>query len=180
MLRTTNTDEIDQLVFIPKHVGKRIKRECKSYGQEYDSLFVEYTQDKDIVVGFKRAGTQYIFHVDSNYPFTAPTGVIINGINYNSFFRLPSTRFETILRYISGTECFCCNSLMCKDNWRPIITLDKVIKQLEEYKIIKYNIHLKILADQIKKKYLVRDINLDPWLFNVSVPSLCLPDRRYH
>ena len=179
MLRTTNADEIDQIVSIPKHVGKRIKRECQIIRHQYDSLFVEYTQDADILVGFKRDGNQYIFHIEQNYPFTAPR-VKINGLSQYEFFRLPSKRFTTILEYITGLDCFCCSSLLCKNNWGPALTLEKVINQIEEYKKIKLNIQKKILADQIKQKYLNRDIDLDSWLFNISVPCLCLPARQYH
>jgi len=168
MLRTTNTDEIEQIVFIPKRVGKRIKRECQ-INHKYDSLFVEYTQNADILVGLKRDRNLYIFHIEKNYPFTSPR-VKINGLSEDEFFRIPSRRFANILHYITGLSCFCCNSLLCKNNWTPTITLDKVINQLEEYITIKLNIQQKILADKIKEKYLNRDIDLDSWLFNIYVP----------
>lgn len=179
MLRTTNTDEIDQIVHIPKLVGRRIKRECQLVKDKYDDLFVEYNSNSEILVGFKRSRNQYIFIIEPNYPFTAPR-VTINGLSQHEFFRLPSNRFITILQYITGLDCLCCNSMLCKNNWAPALTLDKVINQLEEYKTIKHNIQLKILADKIKEKYLNRDIDLDSWLFNVSVPRLCLPGKKYH
>lgn len=179
MLQTTNVNEIDQIDCMPKLLGRRIKRECQEIRDKYDDIFVECNENSEIIVGLRRSRNLYIFYIDKNYPFTAPR-VKINGKNQNSFFRLPSNRFTTILRYITGSDCFCCNSFLCKNNWGPALTLDKVINQFEEYKKIKLNIQLKILADSIKEKYLNRDIDLDTWLFNVSVPRLCLPGRQYH
>jgi hypothetical protein len=69
---------------------------------------------------------------------------------------------------------------LCANNWGPAITLYKIVNQIEEYKKIKLNIQQKILADQIKQKYLNRDIDLDSWLFTISVPRLCLPNKQYH
>jgi hypothetical protein len=179
MLRTTNVNEIDQIDCMPKLLGRRIKRECQEIKDKYDDIFVEYNEDSEIIVGLRRSINLYIFYIDKNYPFTAPR-VTINGLNQHSFFRVPSHRFTTILHYITGFECLCCDSFLCKNNWGPAITLDKVINQLEEYKKIKLNIQLKILSDKIKEKYLNRDIELDTWLFNVYVPRLCLPVRQYH
>jgi ubiquitin-protein ligase len=179
MLRTTNVDEIEQIYCIPKLLGRRIKRECQEIKDKYDDIFVEYNEDSEIIVGLTSSRNLYKFYIDKNYPFTAPR-VTINGLSQNSFFRVPSNRFTTILYYITGSECFCCNSLLCKNNWSPALTLDKVIIQLEEYKKIKLNIQLKIIADKLKEKYLNRDIELDTWLFKVSVPKWFIPGKQYH
>ncbi len=164
---------------MPKLLGRRIKRECQLLKDKYDDLFVECNSNSEILVGLKRSRNQYIFIIEQNYPFTAPR-VTINGLSQNKFLRLPSNRFTTILQYITGLHCFCCSSLLCKNNWTPALTLDNIVIQLEEYKKIKLNIQLKILADKIKEKYLNRDIDLDSWLFNVSVPRLYLPEKQYH
>jgi hypothetical protein len=179
MLRITNPDEIEQIVYIPRSVGQRIKRECQLMHDKYDSLFIEYTLDGNIHIGFTKSRHEYIFHINKNYPFTCPR-VTINGLNQYNFFKVPSNRFKTILQYISGLQCLCCDSVLCANNWGPAITLYKIVNQIEEYKKIKLNIQQKILADQIKQKYLNRDIDLDSWLFTISVPRLCLPNKQYH
>jgi hypothetical protein len=59
----------------------------------------------------------------------------------------------------------CCNSYLCSNNWSPRITIKALIEQLEEFRLHKNNIFLKFVADAIKDKYLIDDINLDEWLF---------------
>jgi hypothetical protein len=179
MLKTTNYDDIDQITCIPKLLRTRIKIECKTMKDRYDSLFVECSQDGDIKIGVTKSTNKFIFNIYKDYPFSPPR-VTLNGINQHRLLSISSRRFLIILRYITGLECLCCESLLCKNNWSPALTLHNIIIQLEEYKNIKRNIQLKILADQIKEKYLNRDINLDCWLFNVSVPHLCLPGSQYH
>jgi hypothetical protein len=166
MFRTTNIDEIDQIVCMPMHLKRRIKKECQTIKNAYDNIIIEYLEQDKILVSFKKSKKDYTFEITPNYPFTAPK-VYVNGQPHNEFFRLPSARFTNILQYVSGIDCFCCNSLLCKNNWAPAVTLEKVINQFEEYKTIKLYIQQKILADQIKRKFLVKDIDLDSWLFNI-------------
>ena len=85
----------------------------------------------------------------------------------NLFFNLKTTRFKTILKYVSGLDCLCCNSYVCKNNWSPSVTMEVMINQIKQYKTYKYFIFIKLILDKIKEKYLHRDINLDSWLFNI-------------
>jgi hypothetical protein len=141
----------------------------------YDEIMICCTNPNDITVSFKRNHNCYIFRIPSHYPFMNPT-LTINGLNQNNFFDLKTNRTRSILKYITGFTCLCCHSYLCKNNWSPAITLQVVINQIEEYKEIKKNIFLKILADKIKEKYLINDIDLDSWLFNVSSPHSFLHD----
>jgi hypothetical protein len=53
----------------------------------------------------------------------------------------------------------------------------KGVKQIDEYKKLKYYISLKLLADKIKEKYLVMEVDLDSWLFDIANPRACLPNK---
>jgi len=44
------------------------------------------------------------------------------------------------------------------------------LDEIDDYKLIKRNIVRKLLLDKIKDQYLIMDIDLDSWLFNVSMP----------
>ena len=168
MFRTVNIEEIDEIVCIPMYLKRRIKKEYHCVKDAYDNIIIQHNGLHTTRVSFKKLKKEYMFEIEPNYPFTSPKAYI-NGQPHNEFFRQPSARFTNILRYVSGLDCFCCDSLLCKNNWRPVMTLDKVINQLEEYKTIKYNIVLKLLADKIKEKYLNKDINLDSWLFTIYI-----------
>ena len=179
MLRTTNVDEISEIKFIPNPINRRIKRECLTMRDKYDEIIVEYTIHGNILVSFKKLQNTYLFNIPSNYPFTSPR-LYINGMEHNRFFNLASNRFTSVLKYISGLDCLCCHSLLCKNNWSPAVTMEHVINEMEEYKNYKYLIFIKLILDKIKKKYLNRDIDLDSWLFNVYDPMLCYPGKPIH
>jgi hypothetical protein len=179
MLRTTNVDEISEIKLIPNLLNRRIKRECIIMRDKFDKIFVEYKPHGDIIVSFKKLNNEYIFIIPAQYPFIPPK-IYINGMEQNRFFNLGSIRFKTILKYISGLECLCCNSLLFINNWSPTITMERVINEMEEYKKYKFLIIIKIILDKIKKKYLNKDIDLDSWLFNVYDPNLCYPGKSIH
>lgn len=179
MLRTTNVDEINEITFISNPVNRRIKRECQTMRDNYDEIIVEYTINGDILVSFKKINDDYIFNIPSNYPFTAPK-VKINGMEQNTFFNLRTNRFKTVLKYVSGLDCLCCHTYLCKNNWSPAISMKHIIKQIEEYKTFKHFIFIKFILDKIKEKYLHRDIDLDSWLFNIYDQRMCYPGKAIH
>ena len=74
-------------------------------------------------------------------------------------------KYRELLQKMSGLECLCCNNILCKDRWSPSITLIKIINEVNLFRIYKKNIIYKIMADKVKEKYLIQDIDLDSWLF---------------
>jgi ubiquitin-protein ligase len=127
--------------------------------------------NKNIIIELSRQEGLYInkycFMVPLDYPFLPPK-IKINETEYINFCILRSDRFVTALKYIKGIECLCCHSYMCKINWTPGLNLNHILIQINEYKKIKYNIALKILADKIKEKYLNSYIDLDSWLYLIQ------------
>lgn len=53
-----------------------------------------------------------------------------------------------------------------------------ILDQIIQYKTHKYNICFKLLADSIKKKYLMQYINLDKWLFKYHHRHQLLLERQ--
>lgn len=170
-------EKITNLVGISKGKAQRIQKECIMVRDKFDEICVEVIDFNKILVKFKNQYNEYTFTLGNDYPFVPPISFIINTQDQNSFFNLRTSRFRTILKYISGLECLCCDSYLCKDNWNPSVTLSQIITQVEEYKVIKKNIALKLLLDQIKLKYLNRYIDLDSWVFTISLPRLCPPGK---
>lgn len=150
---------------IPSPVLKRINNEINKYKHNYDTITCRYIQDNKTQVEFKTKYNCYIFTIQHNYPFSPPT-LVINGKKQHRFFNLSSNRFRRTLKYIGDINCLCCNSYLCENNWSPSISLDMIIKQITQYKIMKYKIIVKIILDKIKETYLNRDIDIVSWLFN--------------
>jgi hypothetical protein len=176
-----NSDIYQKLshTLIPKLLSGRIKKECEILLKKGGNINLENDINGGIIVELQRLEgdytIKYSFMMPQNYPFIPPR-ISINGKNHLEFCNLHSDRFRTVLQYIKGFDCLCCHSYICKNNWNPGLTLDHILKQINEYKKIKYDISLKLLADKIKEKYLVMDINLDSWLFTITNPRICLPN----
>jgi hypothetical protein len=177
LTQTDNIDEIILITQIPIVIRRRLTKECKSLIKTCNKIVVKYSHNEDIIVNVYKKEENilnlYSFKIPIAYPFNSPR-FIINSIPQNEFFDLKTNRFRNILRYIKGITCLCCHSCISRTNWTPAITIENIINQLIEYKKIKYNIGLKIMSDKIKEKYLISDIDLDSWLFEIPKPRFNL------
>jgi hypothetical protein len=112
----------------------------------------------------KLNNNEYTFIVDRTYPFHSPR-FYFNNKPYSYYLKLPSQKFSEYLKKFTNKSCLCCSSLCCKFNWSPAIKLRMFIEELNRIRQHKRNIVYKILAIQIKDKYLIDDVDLDSFLF---------------
>lgn len=154
-------DNVPQLLH--RGICRRIKNELIVIKNQYDNILVT-SDNEELNVIFRKKNNNYTFIINNNYPFDPPK-LKINDQGSYEFFNLRTNKFKNTLKYISGIECMCCNTYLCKNNWSPKITLDKIVDQIEYYKKIKYFIFIKHIVDKIKETYLNKDIDLESWLF---------------
>jgi hypothetical protein len=154
----------DKQIAIKTATNKRVLKEIQRMEKIYDSIDLEYIEDNNMIVFLQKKRNNYKFYIPINYPFETPM-LDINGLNQQAFFKIRSSRLKTALKQISGLDCLCCNTHLCKGNWCPSTTMDQVIKQIEDFQRFKYLTIVKILLDKIKEQYFNRDIELDSWLF---------------
>lgn len=107
----------------------------------------------------------FTFVVDRTYPFHLPR-FHFNNEPYSHYLRMPSQRFSQHIKRFTNKSCLCCSSLACKYNWSPAIKLYMFIDELNKIRQCKRNIVHKILADKVKDKYLIDDVDLDSFLFS--------------
>lgn len=149
-------------------IRRRLKNELDKMYPNYAQIDVEindkgrpqvtvYEIDKDEKL------QKYGFTITKHYPFAPPT-IFFQSKSYMEFLRV-DYRERDILKRVTGHNCLCCQSLNCGDNWSPAITLEKIIAEIRHVKKQKRTIIHKMLADIIKRKYLIDDIDLDSWLF---------------
>jgi ubiquitin-protein ligase len=152
--------------FGSKSLSRRICREYEQLASEYESIFVTIDDANKLAFTLCRKGesTLYKFVLPNDYPFVQPS-VLINDKPYISFLNLKTVRFNNTLKYVSNFNCLCCNSICFKQQWSPAYTIKRIMAEIDKYKQIKIDIAVKLLADQIKDKYLISDIDLDSWLF---------------
>lgn len=154
----------DKQIAIKTATNKRVLKEIQRMNEKYDSIDLEYVEENNMIVTIQKKRNIYAFYIPMNYPFETPM-LDINGVNLQTFFKIRSSRLKTALKEISGLDCLCCNTHLCKGNWCPSTTMDQIIKQIEDFQRFKYLTIIKILLDKIKEKYFNRDIELKSWLF---------------
>jgi hypothetical protein len=150
----------------------RIKNEYKELANIYTKdnnyeIFISYdslTSKVTVSLIEKNYNNEYTFIVDKNYPFESPV-FRLNNQPYSHFLKFLSQRFTEHLKKFTKKSCLCCSSLSCKFNWSPAIKLKMFIDESKIIRQYKRNIVYKILADQIKDKYLIDDVDLDSFIF---------------
>ena len=165
-----NNAIIDQMKY--SSVKRRLKRELELMNTQflYSNIIVEADTESSVKVSVYEISAdakiqKYGFIVTSNYPFNPPK-IFYQNRPYTDFLKTSyDTNFRKLFKKIVGQECFCCHSINCSDNWSPAITLSRIIDEVKYIKQKKRDIINKLLADKIKFRYLIDDINLDVWLF---------------
>jgi hypothetical protein len=149
-------------------IKKRIKKELEMLYKLYNDVTVslyEKTFKVSICEITNKNKQKYEFIIPECYPFVCPQ-ILYQGFPYIEFLKLNRTLTEyAVIKKITGQNCFCCHSLNCRDNWSPSTTIQKIIEEIHKIKNYKRLMIYKIIADKIKFKYLIEDIDLDSWLF---------------
>jgi ubiquitin-protein ligase len=153
-------------------IKKRVKRELENLYKLFNDIVVDLqTNDSQgilkisICERIKNNKYKYEFIINENYPFVPPK-IFYQNKPYINFLRIEYNKFFfDIFKKITGKTCLCCSSYTCTSNWTPAITMEKIIHEIYDFRKYRRDIINKLLADKIKFKYLVDDIELDCWLF---------------
>jgi len=165
--------------FKSTHIVRRVKREYSQLILDYDNIDIEINDDNQVIITIRKKSEIYDqlntnhFILSKHYPFHPPK-IFVNNKHYCKFLMLPSERFTKVFHYINGPKCFCCSSITLNHNWSPALTINNILKEIEILRKYKYEIVIKLLADNIKNKYLIMDIDLDSYLFDVKNPFLLI------
>jgi ubiquitin-protein ligase len=148
----------------------RIKREIEKLIKENKCI------DNDIEV-FKENDTEYSmefinlddnkyykFKISNSYPFDPPK-IFINGNSIMLNHEIKNLAFNTSLKKYTGIECFCCETILCRNNWNPAYTFVNVLNDINNFRDARRQIIVRIIIDVIKRKYLLADTNIIEWLY---------------
>ena len=154
-----------------KCLKNRIKNEYKELSKIYNNVKILWDAElNNVIVEIYKLYKNdkidtFTFTVNRTYPFHSPK-FYYNNEPYSHYLRIPSQRFSQHLTKFTKKVCLCCSSLACKYNWSPAVKLRMFIAELDKIRQYKRNIVYKILADQVKDKYLIDDVDLDSYLFS--------------
>lgn len=168
--------EQQMLTITNSGVKKRVKRELqlmirKNICIEQDILVKQnndtsYKKYPEYEVIFKNLNDNkyYKFIIPYNYPFKHPKLYIDNKyINFKH--NTMNSEFCKKLKQYTGIQCFCCETILCSNNWSPGFTMISVLEEIDKYREARHQIAVRIIIDVIKRKYLIDDINIIEWLY---------------
>lgn len=117
---------------------------------------IEFTNLKD--------NNYYKFIISNYYPFNAPK-LYINEKPILFYHEIKNLEFNKLLKKYTGIECFCCQTILCGNNWAPSFTFIHILNDINRYKDARHEIVVRIIVDVIKRKYLIDDTNIIEWLY---------------
>jgi ubiquitin-protein ligase len=150
-------------------IQRRIKREIEQLISS-NICIEEQTEiqriDNEFIVNIKNLinNKNYEFKISNNHPFKPPKLFIDKKlINFNH--KVASEKFQNSLLKYSGIECFCCQTILCSNNWSPQFTFKDIIHDINRYCDARHQVVVRIILDVIKRKYLIDDVNITEWLY---------------
>jgi hypothetical protein len=142
--------------------NRRIAIDCKKLYEKYPNFILSNNSGNvELIVTENEENYGFVF--DICYPFKPPK-IYYNGESYLDLLRINNKEEKNVLKKYRNKDCLCCDSYYCHDNWSPAINLLIIIDEIKEIvKLKKTIIHI-LLADKIKKKYLIDDIDINSYL----------------
>jgi hypothetical protein len=155
-------------------ISRRIKRELQEINKKkmiksYDNISINKIVDgsnKEYHINIKSDidKRHYKFIIPLNYPFFPPR-LKLNNKPYSHYIKFHSAEFNEMYYKYKGNKCFCCESVLCSNNWSPEITIDKIMEEVESFHNECREIADIVIVNVIKRKYLIDDINILEWLY---------------
>lgn len=152
-------------------VARRIKRELQDmkkqgiFNTDNDVDIINYDsigKDFDVIIKDNNSFV-YKFHIPRNYPFNAPK-FVLNNKAYSHYFKFQSDTFREKFYKYRRHYCFCCESILCCDNWGPHLNMINIIQEVKKLYDDCRTIIDTIIVEVIKRKYLIDDVNILEWL----------------
>ena len=136
---------------------------CDENDVSIDDNMYSLSNELQICISSKLTGKKYSFILPYHYPFNPPK-LFRNSGKYGTGSHSLNKDFKEKLKLYSGIECFCCDSVLCKNNWSPRNTMKDIIEESERYKEACRKVVYSVIIDVIKRKYLNADINIFQWI----------------
>ena len=108
---------------------------------------------------------ELVFTLPYDFPFKPPQNLSVNGQNYRYLLKNMPTRIYYLYYHpdeiyfkeksvninYNNTNCLCCSSLLCADNWSPVNMVYHILNEIKQHnelkRIIMYKLMLKNMFD---------------------------------
>ncbi len=142
--------------------NKRVAHECEILYEKYPNLTLSNNSNQ-LEMLITEGKEKYGFIFTNTYPFTAPR-IYYNGEPYLELLKVKTNFEKSMLKKYKNKECLCCDSYYCSENWTPALRLNVVIDEIKEIVKFRRTIVKIFLANKIKDKYLINDIDINSYL----------------
>ncbi len=145
---------------------KRVKNEIRHIKDinVYSFNIDDQAQEIEVIFSIRPSTKKYTIVFDPTYPLSPPIKFFFEDNDYERMLRFPSDRFFKAFKEITGCDCFCLYSDISKDNWMITNTIDTMVFESKKVVATKKRMIEQVLANTIKTKYLIDDINLSQWI----------------
>lgn len=142
--------------------NRRIANDCKKIYEKYPNFVLSNDSGKvELIVNNNEENYGFVFN--TSYPFQPPQ-IYYNGKSYLELLIITDNDERNILLKYKKRDCLCCESYNCQANWCPSTKLTNIIDEIQSIvQLRKAIVHI-LLADKIKEKYLIDDIDINSFL----------------
>jgi ubiquitin-protein ligase len=142
--------------------NRRIANDCKKIYEKYPNFVLSNDSGKvELIVNNNEENYGFVFN--TSYPFQPPQ-IYYNGKSYLELLIITDNDERNILLKYKKRDCLCCESYNCQTNWCPSTKLTNIIDEIQSVvQLRKAIVHI-LLADKIKEKYLIDDIDINSFL----------------
>ena len=145
---------------------KRISKDIahiKTHMQQYDVYDIEENVDKTLTLTIITPNYNRLeFTIPNDYPFKPPQSILLNGQNYryrlkNMPSRISELYYHPYKMYLGDItisnmkrpECICCNTILCPDNWSPVVSIYHILSEITKHNKLKSSIKYKLFLKEL-------------------------------
>lgn len=133
-------------------ISNRINNEITNLFNQTELVSLE-RKENSILIKVIKGNNIYNFDLQKDYPFKPPINIKYNGRDYKKSLFNYSEKVQKILKKQYHMDCFCCNTILCHNNWTPAINTSHIINEMDKITKIQKEIIIQILCDEIRDKY---------------------------
>ena len=153
---------------MPKIMVRRVGPEIIELSEMADATTLSWRENGDLditVEGMKDLEKAKVtMTISRHYPFVAPT-VTVNSKPYASMLCHKVSKLRSIEKELSrSSECVCCKSMTCDNNWYPALTISSLLCEVVENLQVRQRILHIYYCRVIASEHLTHDVPLEKYL----------------
>ena len=131
-------------------IKARVNNEINNLFNQCEFISIERLQT-GIAIKIIKNENIYEMVLLTDYPFTVPINVKVNGFDYKKSLFTSSNKILNYLKTIYNIKCLCCHTIICSE-WTPCKNIGSIINEIIGFSKIKKEIKLRLICDMVRNK----------------------------